>query len=94
MKHLTISEARARLLGLPERLARTPERAVCITRHGRPALAVLPWDLYESLVENQIPVYSLPRWATPRELLPEAVRGPSCRPGWCRSTAPTATRSW
>jgi len=49
---LTITEARRLLLDLPERLQRTPEHAVSVTRHGRPVLAVLPWDLYESLLET------------------------------------------
>jgi len=52
MTQLTISEARKVLLGLPERLAREPERAVTITRRGRPVLAVMPWELYESIVET------------------------------------------
>jgi antitoxin YefM len=52
MTQLTISEARKVLLDLPERLARTPERAVTITRRGQPVLAILPWELYESIVET------------------------------------------
>ena len=52
MTELTISEARKVLLDLPETLARTPERAVTITRHGRPVLAILPWEFYESIVET------------------------------------------
>lgn len=52
MTELTISEARKGLLDLPEKLARTPERAVTITRRGRPVLAILPWELYESIVET------------------------------------------
>jgi antitoxin YefM len=52
MTELTISEARKALLNLPERLARTPERAVTITRRGQPVLAVLPWEFYESIVET------------------------------------------
>jgi hypothetical protein len=39
------------LLDLPERLARSPARAVTITRRGRPVLAILPWEFYESIVE-------------------------------------------
>ena len=75
MKHLTISEARARLLALPERLARAPERAVCIMRHGRPALAVRPWELYESLVEA-LEVLSNPETASGlRESLDDLKRG-------------------
>jgi len=52
MTELTIYEARKALLDLPEKLARAPERAVTITRRGRPVLAVLPWELYESIVET------------------------------------------
>lgn len=52
MTELTISEARKALLNLPEKLARTPERAVAITRRGQPVLAVLPWEFYESIVET------------------------------------------
>jgi prevent-host-death family protein len=52
MSELTISEARKALLDLPERLARTPERAVTITRRGQPVLAILPWEFYESIVET------------------------------------------
>ncbi len=52
MTQLTISKARKELLDLPEKLARLPERAVTITRRGQPVLAVMPWELYESIVET------------------------------------------
>ena len=52
MSELTISEARKVLLNLPEKLARTSERAMTITRRGRPVLAILPWEFYESIVET------------------------------------------
>jgi prevent-host-death family protein len=52
MTELTISEARKALLDLPEKLSRTPERAVTITRRGQPVLAILPWEFYESIVET------------------------------------------
>ena len=52
MTQLTITQARRELLNLPERLARVPERAVTITRRGRPVLAVMPWEFYESIVET------------------------------------------
>jgi antitoxin YefM len=52
MAELTISEARKALLDLPERLARTPDRAVTITRRGQPVLAILPWEFYESIIET------------------------------------------
>ncbi len=52
MTQLTISEARKMLLDLPEKLARTSERAVTITRRGQPVLAILPWEFYESILET------------------------------------------
>lgn len=39
-------------LDLPEKLARGPERTVTITRRGQPVLAVISWELYESIVET------------------------------------------
>jgi prevent-host-death family protein len=52
MTQLTITKAREALLDLPERLAKTTDKTVSITRHGRPVLAVLPWELYESIIET------------------------------------------
>lgn len=48
---LSITEARDRLTRLPDELAETHE-TVTITRHNEPVLAVLPWDLYEAIVET------------------------------------------
>ena len=50
---LSMSEARDQLTRLPEELMKHgfPEAAT-ITRHGEPVLAVLPYDLYESIVET------------------------------------------
>ena len=52
MTQLTITKAREALLDLPERLAKASDKTVSITRHGRPVLAVLPWALYESIIET------------------------------------------
>ncbi len=52
MTQLTITEARRALLDLPARLAKAPDKAVSITRRGRPVLAVLPWETYESIIET------------------------------------------
>lgn len=52
MTQLTITQARQALLDLPEQLAKAPDKAVSITRHGRPVLALLPWELYESIIET------------------------------------------
>jgi antitoxin YefM len=47
-EELTITEARRRLLDLPNHA----RRVVKVTRRGRPALAILPWAEYESILET------------------------------------------
>ena len=50
---LTISKARNRLLRLPKELAKPGEpKALTVTQHGKPVLAILPWEFYDSLVET------------------------------------------
>src|SRR5260370_41749014 len=50
---LAMAEARKRLPKLADTLEKHPEiGAVKITRRGKPVLAVLSWDLYESVVET------------------------------------------
>ena len=52
-RSLRITEARAKLMELPEELARESEPgAVTVTRRGEPVLAILPWEFYEALVET------------------------------------------
>lgn len=52
-KSMGMIDARKRLTSLPEEFAHAPELgAVAITRRGKPVLAVLSWDLYESLLET------------------------------------------
>lgn len=48
---MPIIEARKNLTALPERLEEEPG-AIAVTRRGKPVLAILPWDLYESIVET------------------------------------------
>ena len=75
MAELTISDARKALLDLPEKLARTPERALTITRRGRPVLAILPWEFYESLIET-LEILGDPEMVTAlRESLDDLKRG-------------------
>ena len=50
-ENIPIVQARAMLSQLPERLS-AENRAVALTRHGRPVLAVMPWDLFESIMET------------------------------------------
>ncbi len=47
----SISEIREEITRLPERFAEDPE-AVAVTRHGKPVMAILPWELYESIIET------------------------------------------
>jgi len=50
---LSIMEARSKLTTLPEEFERSPETgAVTVTRRGKPVLAVMPWELYDSIVET------------------------------------------
>ncbi len=51
MEQIPIVKARAMLPRLSERLA-AEDRAVAVTRHGKPVLAVMPWNLFESIVET------------------------------------------
>ncbi len=47
----SISEIREEITRLPERFAEDPE-AVAVTRHGKPVMAILPWELYEAIMET------------------------------------------
>lgn len=50
---LPMMEARSKLTTLPEEFQRNPETgAITVTRRGKPVLAVMPWDLYDSIVET------------------------------------------
>lgn len=50
---LPIMEARKQLTTLPEMLMHDGEIDVIeITRRGKPVLAVMPWELYESVFET------------------------------------------
>lgn len=53
MQSLPIIEAKERLISLPEELEQDKELgAIAITRQGKPVLAVMTWELYESLIET------------------------------------------
>ena len=51
MDSLTMANARDELGSLPERLAQRQD-AIAVTHEGKPVLAILPWDLYESIAET------------------------------------------
>lgn len=49
----SIMEARQNLTKFPDDFEKHPEKgAVTVTRRGKPVLAVLSWDLYESIQET------------------------------------------
>ena len=50
-EQIPIAQARAELTQLPERLS-AENRTVALTRYGEPVLPVMPWDLFESIVET------------------------------------------
>lgn len=51
LDYLSITEARRKLPSLPDMLREKPE-AIAITRREKPVLAIMPWDLYESIIET------------------------------------------
>ena len=50
-EHIPIVKARALLTQLPELLAEE-NRAVALTRRGKPVLALMPWELFQSVIET------------------------------------------
>ena len=51
MTHLSISQARNKLTRLADDLVESHE-TVEVTNRGKPVLAILSWDLYESMMET------------------------------------------
>ena len=51
MEEIPIAKAREMLSRLPELLS-AENRAVALTRHGKPVMAMMSWDLFESITET------------------------------------------
>ncbi len=49
---LPIIRARKKLTALPREFAAKPDLSVQITRRGEPVMALLSWELYESLTDT------------------------------------------
>ena len=50
---ISIAEARNKLTQLPEEFAENiADGAVTVTRHGKPVLAIMPYDLFDSIKET------------------------------------------
>lgn len=52
-KIMPIIEVRRKLTSLPEQFEEDADlEVVAVTRRGKPVLAVMPWEFYESLMET------------------------------------------
>jgi len=51
MREIPIGKARDELTRLPEQLAEKPA-TIAVTRRGKPVLAVMHWQFYESIIET------------------------------------------
>ena len=51
MRDIPMTDARYELTSLPEKLSSAHE-AVSVSRRGKPVLAILPWEEYETIVET------------------------------------------
>ncbi len=51
MNEMSITEARDALTRLPGRLARS-STSLTITKRGRPVMALMPYDLFEAILET------------------------------------------
>lgn len=77
-RSIPIIEARNKLTTLPEEFEREPDMgAVTVTRRGKPVLAIMPWDLYESLVETLEIMGDEKMMASMRQGIREAAEGKS-----------------
>lgn len=73
-KTLPISEARSRLLDLPEEFEKQAG-TIIVTRHGKNVLAILPWEFYEAIEETLEVLGDEGLMADLRRSLKEAERG-------------------
>ena len=48
----SMSEIREQITSLPEQFEQGPAEAMTVTRHGKPVMAILPWELNESIMET------------------------------------------
>ena len=59
---------------LPERLS-AENRAVALTRHVKPVLAVMPWELFESIMETMEIMGDVDMMAALRESIEDVREG-------------------
>ena len=73
-KDISITQARQEITALPERLAKDPG-AVAVTRRGKPVLAIMPWELYESIMETMEILSDEEQMKALRKSITEAQQG-------------------
>jgi antitoxin YefM len=75
-KSLSMVEARKRLTSLPEEFEREEHlNAVAVTRRGKPVLAVMPWELYETITETLEVMADMEMTSVLKESIAEYGRG-------------------
>jgi prevent-host-death family protein len=74
---LSIRDAREQFTRLPEQFEEDPDLTVQVTRHGRPVMAVISWDVYESIRETLAIMGDPELMAALRESASEIARGDS-----------------
>jgi len=52
MENLSISEARSKFSTITDTLEKDAEKTLTVTRRGKPVLAIMAYDLYDSLTET------------------------------------------
>jgi PHD/YefM family antitoxin component YafN of YafNO toxin-antitoxin module len=72
LKYLTITEAQEQLLDLPDDLQEEP---IIITRHGKPVMAAISFEQYESLLETLAILFDLEFSQQLQESIAQADRG-------------------
>jgi len=69
-------EARKQLTSLPEEFERQESfDAVAVTRRGKPVLAVMPWELYETITETLEIMADIEMTSVLRESIAQYGRG-------------------
>jgi PHD/YefM family antitoxin component YafN of YafNO toxin-antitoxin module len=74
MREIPMAKVRDELTSLPEQLAEKLA-TVAVTRRGKPVLAVMPWELYESVVETLEIMGDEELIASLRQSIQEAAEG-------------------
>lgn len=75
MTTINITQARSRLLSLPRQLSAGGVHAVAVTQRGKPVLAIVPYELYEGILETLEVLADPGQFADPRRSVREMKQG-------------------